>query len=46
LHVLDTNIAAKRLYEKIGFTVQRVERDAVFIDGRSRDLVLMAIARP
>jgi len=46
LHVLDTNIAAKRLYERIGFTVQRVERDAVFIDGRSRDLVWMAIARP
>ena len=46
LHVLDTNIAAKRLYEKVGFRVQGVERDAVFIDGRSRALVTMAISRP
>ncbi len=46
LHVLDTNIAAKRLYEKVGFKVQGVERDAVFIDGRSRDLVTMSISRP
>ena len=46
LHVLDTNVAAKRLYEKVGFRVQGVERDAVFIDGRSRDLVTMAISRP
>jgi RimJ/RimL family protein N-acetyltransferase len=46
LHVLDTNAAAKRLYEKIGFTADGVTRNAVYIDGASRDLVTMSITRP
>lgn len=46
LQVLDDNTAARRLYEKVGFEVEGVAKRAVFIDGRWRDVVMMACRRP
>ena len=42
LHVLASNTAAKRLYEKVGFEVEGIARQAVFIDGQWHDVVTMA----
>ena len=46
LHVLATNVPARRLYEKLGFTTDGIASDAVFIDGQARDVVNMSISRP
>ena len=46
LHVLATNVRARRLYEKLGFTTDGIASGAVFIDGQRRDLVNMSISRP
>ena len=46
LHVLATNVSARRLYEKVGFTTDAIASDAVFIDGQWCDLVNMSISRP
>jgi [ribosomal protein S5]-alanine N-acetyltransferase len=40
------NHAGLRAYEKAGFGVEGVQRDAVFRDGGYKDMVLMAILRP
>lgn len=43
LHVLATNEPARRLYERAGFRVEGVQREAACIDGAWVDIVLMAI---
>jgi RimJ/RimL family protein N-acetyltransferase len=43
LHVFRTNKAARRLYERIGFRVEGVEREAACIEGTWIDVLLMAI---
>lgn len=43
LHVLETNEVARRLYERVGFRVEGVRREAAWIEGAWIDLVLMAI---
>ena len=43
LLVLETNAVARRLYENIGFTVEGVQRAAIWRDGAWRDYVLMSI---
>lgn len=43
LHLLETNEAARRLYERVGFRVEGVRRAAVCIEGARVDVVLMAI---
>lgn len=45
LYVLDGNEPALRTYEKCGFKREGVLRQAVYIDGRYRDLVVMAVLR-
>jgi diamine N-acetyltransferase len=43
LSVREANVAARRVYDKVGFTVEGVLRDAVYKDGRYENLVLMSI---
>jgi RimJ/RimL family protein N-acetyltransferase len=43
LQVFDFNTRAQRVYEKAGFTVEGVLRDALYWDGAYHDAVLMAI---
>jgi RimJ/RimL family protein N-acetyltransferase len=45
LHVLASNRAAIATYEKTGFVREGVLREAAFIDGRHKDVVLMSILR-
>lgn len=42
LRVLGNNVAARRLYESCGFTVEGVLREEFFLGGRYVDDVLMA----
>jgi len=46
LHVLATNEAAIRAYEKLGFSREGELRSAALIDGERIDLVVMGILRP
>ena len=46
LTVLAENTRAIRLYEKVGFRREGLQREAVFKQGRYRDVVLMAITAP
>ncbi len=43
LHVVADNTRAVRSYEKCGFTHEGRKREAVFIDGQYRDLLLMSM---
>lgn len=43
LHVFATNEPARRLYERLGFRVEGVQREAAWIEGAWIDVVLMAI---
>jgi RimJ/RimL family protein N-acetyltransferase len=43
LTVREPNLRARALYEKLGFAVEGVKRDAVRIDGRRENLVCMAL---
>lgn len=43
LHVLASNRAALRSYEKAGFVIEGTLRDAAYVDGAYRDVVAMAI---
>lgn len=43
LHVLAPNAAARRLYQSLGFNLEGQLRDAVFIDGRWSDVVMMGL---
>lgn len=46
LHVLADNAAAIRTYEKAGFVREGVLREAAYVDGRHRDVVVMGILNP
>jgi RimJ/RimL family protein N-acetyltransferase len=43
LHVLATNEPARRVYERVGFRVEGVQREAACIEGAWVDVVLMAL---
>jgi diamine N-acetyltransferase len=43
LLVLETNVDAQRLYERVGFKVEGVQRKAIWRDGKWRDYVSMSI---
>ncbi|HWI17098.1 MAG TPA: GNAT family protein [Vicinamibacterales bacterium] len=45
LHVLITNVAAQRTYEKVGFVREGVMPDAAVVGGQPVDALTMAIAR-
>jgi RimJ/RimL family protein N-acetyltransferase len=45
LHVFATNARAVRAYERAGFAVEGTLRDAVHIDGRYVDVLVMSILR-
>lgn len=45
LHVLSTNIAALRMYEKVGFLREGLLREAAHIDGQYLDVVVLGILR-
>jgi RimJ/RimL family protein N-acetyltransferase len=45
LFVIDGNAAAIRTYEKCGFKREGVLRQAVYADGRYRDLIVMGVLR-
>lgn len=45
LKVLETNLRAKHIYEKIGFVVEGVERKAIFRNGKYNDYICMSILR-
>jgi len=42
LQVWETNERAKRAYEKAGFTIEGTMRDAIYIDGKFENVVLMS----
>lgn len=42
LEVFDFNERARRTYEKVGFVVEGVRRDALRWDGRYHDAILMS----
>jgi diamine N-acetyltransferase len=46
LEVLSENDVARRCYERLGFVAEGVRRDARYIDGAFRDLILMRLLRP
>lgn len=43
LHVFSTNLAAIKVYEKTGFVREGVLRQAAFIDGEHKDVLVMAV---
>lgn len=45
LRVYADNVKALQLYERCNFVKEGVERDAIFMDGRFRDVVIMSILR-
>jgi RimJ/RimL family protein N-acetyltransferase len=45
LHVFATNMPAIRVYEKSGFVREGLLRQAVYLNGRYEDIVLMSILR-
>jgi RimJ/RimL family protein N-acetyltransferase len=45
LHVFETNEAARRLYERVGFSTEGVLRDGARIEGEWVNVVLMALLR-
>ena len=45
LYVFNSNIRAKRAYEKVGFVVEGVARHGAYINGRWEDVTAMAIVR-
>jgi RimJ/RimL family protein N-acetyltransferase len=46
LEVYPDNVRARRCYEKVGFVVEGVRRQAMFKDGAFRDNVLMGVLAP
>ena len=46
LRVYADNAAAIRSYEKAGFEKEALLRDDVFVNGKYRDIVLMAVINP
>ncbi|HUV35112.1 MAG TPA: GNAT family protein [Candidatus Desulfaltia sp.] len=45
LLVLDFNVRAKNIYDKLGFIVEGVQRQARIVNGRRRDVFMMACLR-
>jgi len=45
LHVFNTNTRALHVYEKIGFEIEGMLREAVYIDGKYIDVAVMRIMR-
>lgn len=45
LSVIETNLAARRLYERLGFQVEGTLRDHLFLDDAYHDEILMALHR-
>jgi len=45
LKVLETNLGAKRIYEKLGFIQEGIERQAIYRDGKFIDYILMSVLR-
>lgn len=43
LEVFDYNPRAKRMYEKVGFKVEGVKREGIFIENEYKDVYIMAI---
>jgi diamine N-acetyltransferase len=43
LLVLETNTIARRLYESVGFTVEGLQREAIWRDGKWRGYISMSI---
>lgn len=43
LHVFATNVRARHVYERVGFRVEGVQREAFWIEGAWMDTALMAI---
>lgn len=46
LTVIESNYRARRTYEKCGFVLEGCLRDAVFVDGRFANLLVMACISP
>ena len=45
LEVFEYNVRAKKVYEKIGFTIEGLERQGLYRNGRYYDVILMGILR-
>ncbi len=45
LLVMETNVRAKNLYEKLGFTVEGIQRDAIYREGKYHNYVMMSILK-
>ena len=45
LFVLESNVRARTLYEKVGFKVEGVQREAIYKNGRYEDYIMMSILR-
>jgi len=43
LSVRENNRNAIALYEKVGFEIEGVQRNAVFVDGTYENIILMAV---
>lgn len=43
LEVFDYNLRAKKMYEKVGFKVEGLKRDGIFIDNQYRGIYIMSI---
>ena len=46
LNAFVENVRAQRAYEAVGFRTEGIARQCVFVDGRFRDQVVMAILKP
>lgn len=46
LGVFSYNVRAKRVYEKVGFVTEGVQRSALYRDGQRHDVIGMGILRP
>ncbi len=45
LEVFEYNVRAKKVYEKTGFTIEGLERQGLYRNGRYYDIILMGILR-
>ena len=45
LEVFEYNVRAKKVYEKIGFSIEGLERQGLYRNGRFYDIILMGILR-
>jgi len=45
LEVFEYNVRAKKVYEKTGFSIEGLERQGLYRNGRYYDIILMGILR-